>query len=90
MFKLIIKLISDLIGPVNLKKSLVKQIGPNVLLKFLLTTTSRGFGLLPLQTILNDAGLKMKEASTKAVGTGAPVKSGHASFSFSLSPLEPS
>ena len=29
MFKLIIKLISDLIGPVNLKKSLMKQNGPS-------------------------------------------------------------
>ena len=31
MFKLIIKLISDLIGPVNFKKSLMKQIDPSVL-----------------------------------------------------------
>ena len=31
MFKLIIKLIFDLIGPVNLKKSLVKKIGPSVI-----------------------------------------------------------
>ena len=39
MFKLIIKLISDLIGPVNLKKSLMKQIGPSVGYKHLFLTT---------------------------------------------------